>query len=153
MKTIALLFLCSISAFAQNVCVLTHGAAKSEEFKRGCPGEYPMCWKEIGKEEKLPDGFDPTWVVMTKEELDARFKSLDDAKEAWNKQQEEAPKLAEEQKKTQVEAAISEVEVGLKEWQSADEKAKGDVLLKLLQVIIDALRLLGADIKQVSIAK
>ena len=159
MKTIlsTIAFIVSFVASAQNVAVLTHGAAGTEEFKRGCPAGWPYVWKDIGKSSKVPDGLDATWIVMTNEAFDNRFKELDAAKEAWNKQQEEAPQVAEEQakaaRKAEVDAVVTEVEVGLKEWQVADEKQKGDVLLKLLQVIIDALRSLGSDVKQISISK
>jgi len=86
--------------------------------------------------------------------------SLSGAIELWNKAQEDAPRLAAEQakaaeaaakeaKKAETDALISEVEIGFKEWQSADEKQKGEVLLKLLHLILDALRSLGSDLKQV----
>ncbi len=146
-----LLTLCS--ANAQNFAVLTYGAAKTDEFKRGAPADWPYVWKDIGKETSLPAGFDPTWVVMTKTSLDARFKELEAEKEAWNKSQENAQQIAEEQvkaaKKIETDAAVTEVEVAFKGWQTADEKLKGEILLKLLHLILDALRSLGADVKQI----
>jgi len=155
MKTLlaTLVLFASFIAGAQNVAVLTHGAAKTDEFKLGCPAGWPYAWKDIGKSETLPDGFDSTWVVMSKLDLDARFKNLEPAKEAWNKQREESQAIAEEQakaaKKSETDAIISDVEIGFKEWQSVDEKQRGEVLLKLLHLILDALRTLGADVKQV----
>lgn len=143
----------SLIVGAQNVAVLTHGAAGTKEFKLGCPAGWPYAWKDIGKSETLPDGFESTWVVMSKLDLDARFKSLEPEKEAWNRQREESQAIAEEQakaaKRSETDAIISDVEIGFKEWQSVDEKRKGEVLLKLLHLILDALRSLGSDLKQV----
>lgn len=155
MKTLlaTLVLFASFIAGAQNVAVLTHGAAGTKEFQLGCPAGWPYAWKDIGKSKTLPDGFDSTWIVMSKLDLDARFKDLEPEKEAWNKQREEAQSLAEEQakavKKSETDAIISDVEIGFKEWQLVDEKQKGEVLLKLLHLILDALRSLGSDLKQV----
>lgn len=79
----------SISTFAQNVAVLTHGAANTPEFKRGCPGEFPWQYFQIGKATEVPrDLPSPPWIVETEAQLKARFQSLEAEKEAWNVAQE-----------------------------------------------------------------
>lgn len=157
-----IVFLClSATAIAQNFAVLTHGAANSIAFRNGCPSNWPSSYRAIGNATNLPFGLhSPPWIIETEEQLNQRMTSLSGAIELWNKAQEDAPRLAAEQakaaeaaakaaKKAEADALISEVEIGFKEWQSADEKAKGEVLLKLLHLILDALRSLGADVKQV----
>ncbi len=150
MKKLLLAVLIAIPALAQNVAVLTHEAANSEQFKQGCPGGWPYAWKEIGKDTKLPEGFEPTWVVMTEVELKERLNTLTAAKESWNKAQEEAPKIAEaaalEAKRTETVAVISEIESVFKTWESADEKSRGEILHKMLYLILEALKSLGAPV-------
>lgn len=150
----------SFIASAQNFAVWTHQAANTKAFRDGCPGEWPYVAQDIGTKTIPADLVTRGWKQMTKAELDTVLKTLESAKEAWNKAQEDAPRIAAEQakaaedaakaaKKVETDSIISEVEIGFKEWQSADEKAKGAVLLKLLHLILDALRSLGSDVKQV----
>lgn len=150
----------SFVASAQNFAVWTHKAANTKAFRDGCPGEWPYVAQDIGEKTIPADLVARGWQQMTKAELAASIALLEQDKEAWNKAQEEAPRIAAEQakvaadlakaaKKAEADAVITEVEIGFKEWRVADEKAKGEILRKLLHVIIDALRSLGADVKQV----
>jgi hypothetical protein len=75
----------SLSSMGQNVAVLTHGAANTPEYQRGCPSNWPASYQEIGASTNLPDGLQsPPWIVETREQLDQRFASLEAAKEFWN---------------------------------------------------------------------
>lgn len=136
---------------AQNFAVLQ--AKDDASAQAGIPSNWPTRIQPIGSAVSLPAPYAPPWQWMNGKQLADLKAANEAAKEAWNKAQEDAPRLAAEQakaaKKAQADALISEVEIGFKEWQTADEKAKGDVLLKLLHLILDALRSLGSDVKQV----
>jgi len=151
MKAIWLLLLSCFCVSAQNFAVLK--AVDDTSAPAGIPTNWPTRVQPIGTAETLPAPFVAPWQLMTAKQLDDLKAANKAAKEAWNKEQEDAPRIAAEQakaaKKAEADAVITEVEIGFKEWQSADEKAKGEVLLKLLHVIIDALRSLGSDVKQV----
>lgn len=159
MKTIIICFMISgLCAVAQNFAVLK--AKDDASAPVGIPANWPTRVQPIGAAVALPAPYAPPWQLMTGKQLDDLKVANEAAKEAWNKQQEDAPRIAAEQakaaeaaakaaKKVEVDAVITEVEIGFKEWQTADEKEKGDVLLKLLHLILDALRSLGSDVKQV----
>jgi len=155
MKSLSVLlascFAACFAACAQNFAVLV--AKDDPGSPIGFPANWPVKVQPIGSLTNLPVKFPPPWQFMTGSQLTALKASNESEKEAWNKQMEDAPRIAAEQakaaEKSRIDGTISEVEVGLKEWQSADEKAKGDILLKLLHVILEALRQLGADVKQV----
>lgn len=150
-------FVC-FDSFCQNFAVLK--AKDHPQPPAGIPADWPVQVQPIGDAQSLPAPYAPPWQLMTAKQLDDLKAANEAAKEAWNKEQEDAPRIAAEQakaaeaaakaaKKVEADAVITEVEIGFKEWQSADEKAKGDVLLKLLHLILDALRSLGSDVKQV----
>jgi len=80
----------SLIAGAQNFAVLTHGAAGTDEFKRGCPGGWPYAVKDIGAASIPADLLSQGWQQMTKAQLDAVRTSLAGAKETWNLAQEAA---------------------------------------------------------------
>jgi len=92
MKTLlaTLVLFASFIAGAQNVAVLTHGAAKTDEFKRGCPGGWPYAVKYIGAASIPADLLAQGWNQMTIAELEAARNTLAPAKEAWNLAQEAA---------------------------------------------------------------
>ena len=87
MKTITILFLLCLSCAAQNFAVLTHGAANTDEFKNGCPTNWPYRTQDIGASTNLPPDIksDDGWVVLTKEALDDLFAQNADAKDVWTK--------------------------------------------------------------------
>lgn len=152
MKTLfAMLFGLHLTAFGQNFAVLL--AKDSAEAPAGFPTNWPHLVQPIGTETKLPPEFPPPWILATQAQIDKWKSDNVVEKEAWNVAQENAPRIAAEQaaaaKKAEIDSAITTVETGLKEWQSADEKSKGDILLKLLHVILEALKYLGADVKQI----
>lgn len=162
MKTFLILLATCLCASAQNFAVLQ--AKDDPDFRSGViagiPANWPTRVQPIGAAVSLPAPYAPPWKWVTGKQLDDLKAANEVSKEAWNKAQEDAPRIAAEQakaaeaaakaaKKVEADAAITEVEIGFKEWQSADEKAKGDVLLKLLHLILDALRSLGSDVRQV----
>ncbi len=158
MKCLVILFVSCVCCIGQNFVVRLAKDDPQEE--KTMPPNWPVEVIPIGAATELPIKFKPPWQFMTGDQLSKLFADNEAAKAAWNKAQEDAPRIAAEQEKAAAEQAkaaekvridsvVTEVEVGLKEWQFADEKAKGDVLLKLLHVIIDALRSLGADVKSV----
>lgn len=158
MKTFLFLLSTCLCACGQNFAVLQ--AKDDAKAPAGIPANWPTRVQPIGSAVSLPAQYAPPWQWMTAKQLADLKAANEAAKETWNKAQEDAPLIAAEQakaaeaaakaaKKSEADALISEVEIGFKEWQSADEKAKGDVLLKLLHLILDALRSLGSDVKQV----
>ena len=87
---ISITLFASLIAGAQNVAVLTHGAAGTDEFKRGCRGGWPYVAKDIGAAAIPADLLAQGWKQMTRVELEAAKAALADAKEQWNKAQETA---------------------------------------------------------------
>lgn len=150
-RTLLLISLSSVHCLAQNFAVLL---AKDDP---ASPVDHPTNWpvqvQPIGSATNLPARYPPPWRFATKSQVDKWMSDHAAEKDAWNIAQENAPRIAAEQaaaaKKAEIDSAITTVETGLKEWQSADEKAKGDILLKLLHVILEALKSLGADVKQI----
>lgn len=69
---------------AQNFAVISHKNADTEEFKLGCPGDWPAGIFPLGTNTALPDSLKAPWVVMTAEELKSLKASLESAKEEWN---------------------------------------------------------------------
>ena len=91
MRTIAILFISAFVCGAQNVAVLTHGAANTPEFQRGCPSNWPAKYFPIGKATEVPRELQsPPWIVETEAQMIARKASLEESKEAWNVAQEAA---------------------------------------------------------------
>lgn len=91
MRTLLLLICLSVSGFAQNIAVLTHGAANTPEFQRGCPSNWPARYFSLRQSTNLPPELSsPPWIVETELQLKARFESLAAEKEAWNAAQQAA---------------------------------------------------------------
>lgn len=148
MRAILTMYLASaLVAFAQNVAVLTHEAARTDDFKAGCPGAWPYKIEKLGKSAELPAHLPSDWVVMTEESLKDRMALLDADKADWNRSQEQKELAPAEAKKTESNAEIAELESVLKNWESADEKSRGEVLRKLLHLILQLLRDLGSPVQ------
>lgn len=86
------------------------------------------------------------FVLLTKDEWRTIRDEHAAAFEVWAAATATAQKQSETTKRTEVHTSVAEVETAMKEWQTSDEKARGDVLLKLLHTIVQALRDLGADL-------
>ena len=126
----------SISTFAQNVAVLTHGAANTPEFKRGCPGEFPWQYFQIGKATEVPrDLPSPPWIVETEAQLKARFQSLEAEKEAWNVAQENTST----QPKRDREAAIKQAMEDLKGIRDGTSNLTTAQVLRLFAKVLIAI--------------
>lgn len=78
-----------------------------------------------------------SWIITDKEAT-RTWKLVDDLAAI-----EAAEKAA---KRTETDAAVTQIESVLKTWESADEKSKGEVLHKLLYLIIELLRGLGTPV-------
>jgi len=88
MKTkylLALAFCASLAVSAQNLAVTTHAASNSEEFKSGCPGEWPCYIKDLKDSTVLPNDLDPDkWAVWTVEKFEATKSRLSAEKAAFD---------------------------------------------------------------------
>lgn len=147
MKAFFLLLLTCATASAQSFYVLK--AKDDPKAKAGLPPEWPVKAAAVGS---VPNPGAP-WVVLTKAQVDALRAQNAVAKEALDAQVEASEKQKTEDAKVERDAAVSEIESALKAWDSAGEKEKGEILTKLLHLVVDALRSLGSDIKPVEKAK
>lgn len=88
MKTLLALILSCVACVAQNVAALTHGSSNTEEFKAGCPTNWPSSVVDIGASTNLPPTLNATngWVVWTKTQLETTKSELSALKEAFNVQ-------------------------------------------------------------------
>jgi len=86
MRTLLTFLLMAFSACAQNVAVLTHGAAGTEEFSNGCPTNWPSAVVDIGASTNLPPQCVATngWVIWTQDKLAQTKADLASLKEAFN---------------------------------------------------------------------
>ena len=117
MKTILAWLLFGLSAFAQNVALLTHGDANTDEFKRGCPSNWPAQFRDIGSQTSVPTNLVGAWKVVASAELHALMQSLSAEKEAWNKAQ--AAREPYQLKKNEFFRRLTQVE-----WKTIREAAK-----------------------------
>lgn len=129
-----------------NVAVLTYEFADPAAVQAGCPKDWPQHIHEIGDSTELPEGLKPPWKVMARSALDASMKSMEASKETYNNREAVLAKQAEETKKSETVAVISEIESVFKTWESADEKSRGEILHKMLYLILEALKSLGAPV-------
>lgn len=125
----------------------SHGAAKSPELRNGVPEAWPRVEEQVPNHATLsaPEvaaGF----VLLTLDEWQAIRAENGAAFDAWAAATAAAQKQSETTKRTEVLASVVEVESAMNAWQSADEKSRGDTLLKLLHLILRALRDLGAEL-------
>lgn len=112
MRTLLLLICLSVSGFAQNIAVLTHGAANTPEFRNGCPSNWPARYFSIGKATEVPRELQsPPWIVETEAQLKARFESLAAEKEAWNVTQEAAATQPKRDRETVIQNAIADLKL------------------------------------------
>lgn len=112
MRTLILLICLSVSCLAQNVAVLTHGAANTPEFRNGCPSNWPARYFSIGKATEVPRELQsPPWIVETEAQLKARFESLAAEKEAWNVTQEAAATQPKRDRETVIQNAIADLKL------------------------------------------
>lgn len=85
MKTILIILLFPLTLLAQNVAVLTHGAANTQDFREGCPTNWPYRIIDIGRAEELPKDLPGSgWILLSREALKESMDTLSAAKEAWN---------------------------------------------------------------------
>lgn len=83
-STLFIGLLISLSCFAQNVAVLTHQAANSDEFKAGMPGGWPAAQPvDIGSSSTLPVNLNAQWVVMSSVDYNAQLVALKPALDQW----------------------------------------------------------------------
>ena len=112
MRTLLLLICLSVSGFAQNIAVLTHGAANTPEFRNGCPSNWPARYFSLRKSTNLPPELSsPPWIVETEVQLKARFESLAAEKEAWNVAQEAIAIQPKRDRETAIQNAISDLKL------------------------------------------
>lgn len=108
MKVTFLLLLSCLSVLAQNLVVLTHGAANTQEFQHGCPSNWPAKYFAIGKATEVPRELQsPPWIVETELQLKTRFESLAAEKEAWNVAQEAIATKAKRDRETDIRQAVA----------------------------------------------
>jgi len=117
--------------------------------KPGLPPDWPVKAAIVGS---VPNPGSP-WVILTKAQVDALRSQNAAAKEVLDAQSEAATKQESEEAKAGRDASVTEIESALKAWDGANEKERGDVLTKLLHLVVDALRALGSDIKPVEKVK
>ncbi len=86
MKLIIAFLLLGATAFSQNVAVLTHGAANTEEFKAGCPSNWPSTVVDLGPSTNLPPTLQATngWRLLTAVALADMKATNAAAKDAFN---------------------------------------------------------------------
>ncbi len=148
MKAVVLwIFLTCATASAQNFYVLR--AKDDPSAKPGLPPEWPVKAALVGS---VPNPGAP-WVVLAKAQVDALRSQNAAAKEALDAQSEDATKQELEAAKINRDVSISEIESALKAWGGASEKERGEALVELLRLVVDALRALGYDVKPVEKAK
>lgn len=112
MRTIAILFISAFVCGAQNVAVLTHGAANTPEFQRGCPSNWPAKYFPIGKATEVPRELQsPPWIVETEAQMIARKASLEESKEAWNVAQEAAATQPKRDRDTAIAQAVQDLKL------------------------------------------
>lgn len=82
-----LLLLAALTSSAQNLAVLTHGAANTEQFQAGCPTNWPAEFRDIGASTNLPAGCAATngWAVWSTNKFETTKAALSALKEAFNK--------------------------------------------------------------------
>ena len=98
MKTLVSFFLLfGLSVGGQNFAVLK--AKDDASAPVGIPTNWPTRIQPIGDAQSLPAPFAAPWQLMTAKQLEDLKATNEAAKEAWNKAQEDAPRIAAEQAK------------------------------------------------------
>lgn len=118
-----------------NHAILTHGAADTQEYRSGCPGEWPFRIIDIGISDVLPEGIASPWIVETAQQLKQRMLSLEAEKEVWNIAQEAAAT----QPKRDREAAIKQAIIDLKSIRDSTGSLTAAQLSNAVRVIARAL--------------
>ena len=132
------------------ILVISHAAANSAEYLAGIPGNWPRIEMAVDdKYELSADQINSGYNLYTPEDHAALKFGLKVEYERWLSERitAEAEKIATE--KASVNQQIDQLEGLIKNWENVSEKERSDVLLKMFTVILQALRMLGADVPDI----